>query len=158
MLFQQHLQFEQRLDTIFGRGAAPIGKRSGGGFDCGVHFGNSSERNFSQRGVRGGIDELLPFGGVGIDPFAANAMRDADVRNCCGTHRKYLNDRERWTGKRTLSVSSKVYRKLSETTNERFGHVKAQNNCAAVRPPRNQSQIRGEFFRETPALKSLVRE
>jgi hypothetical protein len=116
MLFEQHFQFEEWLDAILGRSAAPIGKCSGGGFYCGVYFGNTSERDFSEWSVRGGVNEILPFGGLGTDPFAANEMWDADIRNCRGAHRKYLNDRERWTGKKTSSISSKVYRNLSETT------------------------------------------
>ena len=38
MIFEQHLQFEKRLDAVFGRGAAPFGKRCGGGFDSLIHF------------------------------------------------------------------------------------------------------------------------
>jgi hypothetical protein len=49
--------------------------------------------------VRGWIDKILPFGGLGVDPFAADEMWDADVRNCCGAHRTYLYDREGLTEK-----------------------------------------------------------
>src|SRR5258708_30165186 len=100
---------------MFRRGTTPIGKCSGCGFDCGVYFGNARERNFSQRGVRGWIDKILPFGGLGVDPFAADEMWDADVRNCCGAHRTYLYDRE-CLRKRRLIISSKVSLNFTKPT------------------------------------------
>jgi hypothetical protein len=58
--------------------------------------------------VRGRIDKILPFGGLGVNPFAADKMWDAGVRNCGGAHRKYLYDREGLTERKILSISSKV--------------------------------------------------
>ncbi len=94
VLFQQHFQFEKRLDAIFGRSAAPVRKRCCSSFDGGVHFGNVGDGNFSQRSLGGGIDEVLPIGSFGIDPLAAYEMGNADVRDSCCAHRKYLCDRE----------------------------------------------------------------
>ena len=39
VVFEQHLQPEERLDAVFGRGAAPFGESGGGGFDGLVDFG-----------------------------------------------------------------------------------------------------------------------
>ena len=39
VIFEQHLQLEQRLDAVFGRSAAPFGEGGGGGFDCLIDFG-----------------------------------------------------------------------------------------------------------------------
>ena len=47
MVFEQHLQPEERLDAVFGRRAAPLGKGCGGGFDRLIHFGSFGERNLS---------------------------------------------------------------------------------------------------------------
>ena len=62
VLFEQHLQLEQRLDAVFGRSAAPFRKGGGGGFDGGVHFGGVGQRNAGQDFARGGIDDVAPFG------------------------------------------------------------------------------------------------
>jgi hypothetical protein len=42
--------------------------------------------------MRGGVDQVLPFSGVGIDPFTADEMRNANIRNCCGAHNEYLDE------------------------------------------------------------------
>ena len=39
VLFQQHLQLEQRLNAVFRRSAAPLGKGGRGGFDGRIHIG-----------------------------------------------------------------------------------------------------------------------
>src|SRR3984957_3297125 len=38
VIFEQHLQLEQRLDAVFGRSASPFGESGGGGFDGLVDF------------------------------------------------------------------------------------------------------------------------
>ena len=48
VLFEQHLQLEQRLDAVFGRSAAPFGKGGGGGFDGGVDFCGIGEGTLAQ--------------------------------------------------------------------------------------------------------------
>jgi len=83
---------------------------------------HARERDFSQRSVRGGVHQILPFGGVGVNPFAANEMWDADVRNCCGAHWKYLNDVKGWW-KKGLFISSRVYRNSEKTTNRDSGEL-----------------------------------
>ncbi len=39
VVFEQHLQLEQRLDAVFGRSAAPFGERGSGGFNGLIDFG-----------------------------------------------------------------------------------------------------------------------
>ena len=45
VLFEQHLQLEERLDAVFGRSAAPFGEGGGGGFDGLIDFGGVGERD-----------------------------------------------------------------------------------------------------------------
>jgi hypothetical protein len=45
VVFEQHLQLEQRLDAVFGRSAAPFGEGGGGGFDGLIDFGGVGERD-----------------------------------------------------------------------------------------------------------------
>jgi hypothetical protein len=86
VLFQEHFELEKRLDAVFGRSAAPLGKCGGGGGDGGVDLGGVRQRNFAERGVRGGIDKVLPFGGFGVDPFAGDEMGNANFGNGGGAH------------------------------------------------------------------------
>jgi len=39
VIFEQHLQLEERLDAVFWRSAAPFGESRGRSFDGAVHFG-----------------------------------------------------------------------------------------------------------------------
>jgi hypothetical protein len=108
VFFEQHFQFEERLNAVFGRCAAPVGKCGGGGFDRGVHFAAVGERNSSEGRVSGGIDERLPFTGFGVDPVTGDEVGYADVGDGCGAHWQYLGDREELKGIKRLSISSKV--------------------------------------------------
>ena len=74
MIFEKLLKFEKRLDAIFGRGAAPFGKSGSGGFDGGVGFGNGGKRGLSDDFAGGGIGDVEPFGGVGVDPLAVDKI------------------------------------------------------------------------------------
>ena len=82
VLFEQHLQLEQRLDAVFGRSAAPFGKGGGGGFDGGVHFRGVGERNAGQHFAGGGIDHVAPFGGVRLGPLAVDVVRQLGGGRC----------------------------------------------------------------------------
>jgi hypothetical protein len=94
MFFEEHFEFEERLDTVFGRRAAPVGESGGGGFDGGIDFGGVCERDFAEWSAISGIDEILPVSGFGVDPFTGDEMRDANFGNCGGAHGKYLGVRE----------------------------------------------------------------
>ena len=74
VLFEQHLQLEQRLDAVFGRRAAPFGKRCGGGFDGGVDFGGIGERNAGEGFAGRGIDDVAPLGGARFGPLAVDVV------------------------------------------------------------------------------------
>ena len=62
VLFEQHFQFEERLNSVFGRCAAPFRKCGCGSFDRGVHFGHVGKWDFSESCVRRRVNEILPFG------------------------------------------------------------------------------------------------
>ena len=63
VIFEQHLQLEQRLDAVFGRSAAPFGEGGGGGFDGLIDFGWLGERDLGESFAGRGIDYVAPFGG-----------------------------------------------------------------------------------------------
>ena len=68
VIFEQHLQLEQRLDAVFGRSAAPVGERRGGGFDGRVDFSGIGERDLREDFAGGGIDDVAPFVARGSRP------------------------------------------------------------------------------------------
>ena len=94
MLFEQHLQLEERLDAVFGRRASPFREGGRGGFDGGIYFAGFGKRNFAQRRARRGIDDFLPVGRSRIGPLPADEMGHAGVGNGGCTHGRNLCDRE----------------------------------------------------------------
>ena len=86
MLFKEHFEFEERLDAVLGRSAAPVREGGGSGFDGGIDFCGVGQRHFAERGVIGGIDEILPIGGFGGDPFTGDEMGDANFGYGGGAH------------------------------------------------------------------------
>ena len=83
VIFEQHLQLEERLDAVFGRSAAPFGKCGGRGFDRLIHFGSLGERNLSQSLAGRGIDDIAPFGGGRVGPSAVDVVGEANDWRCC---------------------------------------------------------------------------
>ena len=94
VLFEQHLQLEERLDAVFRRRASPFREGGRGGFDGGIYFAGFCKRNFAQGSARGGIDDFLPVGRSRIGPLPADEMGHADVRNSGCAHGRNLCDRE----------------------------------------------------------------
>ena len=52
----------------------------GGSFNSACNFGGIREWNAGKNLAGGGIDDILPIGGLGVGPLAVNEMRDS----CCG--------------------------------------------------------------------------
>src|SRR5579862_6928381 len=91
VIFEQHLQFEQRLNAVFGRSAAPFGKGGGGSFDGFIDFSGVAERNLRENLAGGGIDYVAPFvlgrTGGGACPLAVDEVWNAgDRRSGDGGH------------------------------------------------------------------------
>src|SRR5580693_5295637 len=74
VIFEKHLQLEQRLDAVFRRSAAPFGKGGRRGLDRRVHFRGVGERDLGQRFAGGGIDHVAPLGDVRVGPLAVDVI------------------------------------------------------------------------------------
>src|ERR1700719_4221217 len=78
VIFEQHLQLEERLDAVFGGRAAPLGKSGGGGFDGLADFSGIGKLDLGQRFSRGGIDYIAPFYRGRFGPLAIDVVREFD--------------------------------------------------------------------------------
>jgi len=86
MVFEKHLQLEERLNPVFGRRPAPFRKRGGCGLNGGGDLGSIAERNLGERFARRGIDHLAPFGGARFRPSAVDVVAELGDRRCCNRH------------------------------------------------------------------------
>ncbi len=84
MIFEQHLEFEERLDAVFGRSAAPF--REGGGFDSLIHFVRVGERDLGQDFAGGGVDHIAEVGGLRVGPAAVDVVGQSGVGGGDGGH------------------------------------------------------------------------
>ena len=83
VIFEQHLQLEERLDAVFGRSAAPFGEGRGGGFDGLVDFGGIGERDLGENFAGRGIDYVAPFcWQADIGPAAVDVVGEFDGWGC----------------------------------------------------------------------------
>src|ERR1700676_132847 len=82
VIFEEHLQFEERLDAVFGRSAAPFGEGGGGGFDGVIDFSGIGEWDLSDYFAGSGIDYVAPFVGTRVGPLAVDVVRKLDDGGC----------------------------------------------------------------------------
>ena len=85
--FENVLQLEQRLNAIFRRRAPPFGKGSGGRFDRGGDFGSAGKRSLGDDFAGGGIGDIEPFGGIGIDPLPVNVVGNFGQSRSSNSHK-----------------------------------------------------------------------
>ncbi len=83
MIFEQHLELEERLDAVFRRSAAPFGESGGRGFNGGIHFAGVGEGDLGQRFAGRGIDDVAPFTGARVGPLTVDVIGEpCDGRSC----------------------------------------------------------------------------
>ncbi len=80
MIFEQHLQLEERLDAVFGGRAPPFAIRGGRRLNDGVDVGRGGERRLRD-GLSGGrIDHVAPLRRFRFHPGAVEIVQNFLVR------------------------------------------------------------------------------
>jgi hypothetical protein len=88
VLFEKHLQLEERLDAVFRGSAAPLRIGSGRGFDGTGDLGGIGDGYASENLGSGGIDDVVPLGSLGFDPLSVDELWDLNGGRCCYGHLK----------------------------------------------------------------------
>ena len=86
MLFEQHLQLEERLDAVLWRRAPPFGKSGRSGFYGRIDVICSAERNGRYDFARRGIDDVAEFRCVRVGPLAVDVLGKLVGRRCGYSH------------------------------------------------------------------------
>ena len=87
LLFENVLQLEQRLNTIFSRSAPPFRKGGGRSLNRGRDFGGAGKRSLSDDLASGRVGDIEPFGGFGIDPLPVNVVRNFGQSRGSNSHK-----------------------------------------------------------------------
>src|SRR5262249_40419407 len=86
VFFEQHLQFEERLDAIFWWGAAPVGVCGSSSVDGLRGLGSIRERDLGDHLSYGRVDDVGEVFGGGVEPLAVNELRDFGLGEDGGVH------------------------------------------------------------------------
>ena len=76
VIFQKLLQFEERLDAVFGRSASPFGIGAAAASTGGGDFGGIQSGVLAMISPVAGLMTSTPFGGGGFDPLAVDVVWD----------------------------------------------------------------------------------
>ncbi len=129
VIFEQHLQLEQRLNAVLSGRAAPLRISGSSRFDGARHFGGARHRDAPEYFGGCRIDDVVPLGGLRVNPLSVDEMRNfgggwcgygrhgnAAFRNCTEFNRAELHSA--WTGE-----GARPHTNLGDVGERGFEHV-----------------------------------